>query len=341
MDKPGWPGYLSRMELVLMRTLIAVVEVGSFTAAAERLCVTQSAVSRRIRQLEEHYGVALLDRGSETVTPTAAGRLLVNKAREILEIERELEGSVGALKCRHRVSFCCTPCFGTGRFPDIFERYVGAHGLNFDLNIVFEMPEDVLDGLAAGRYDLAVVEHCDELDLAGCPSWALPSDQMVFVSAPSLGLDSPIVAIDEIVRQRVFLKTYNGCAYRFLKHRLCLIGRSIDEFVNIAYYDDLAGVVRQVVAGRGIGFVSRELAARELDHGLLREHRVQGFEHERLRTLLYSPRLQLLAPTRQFISTFFESMGVSPPPSLAADPLGAPSAIGQDEVKPAPAEPAP
>lgn len=304
------------MELVLLRTLVAVHDAGSFTAAAARLCVTQSAVSRRIRQLEEYYGLPLLERGSESVAATPAGRLLVDKAREILEIERQLEDNVAAHKLRDRVSFCCTPCFGAGRLPDIFERYVGGSGLNFDLNVVFEMPEDVLEGLAAGRYDLAVVEHCDELDLADCPRWELPPDEMVFVSAPSLGIVAPAVAIDDLVPRRLFLKTYNGCAYRFLKRRLKQLGRGIDEFTNLCYYDDLGGVLRQIVAGHGLGFVSRELASRELESGRLREHRVPGFGHQRPRTMLVSPRLRRTELTRRFLATFFQVMGAEPPVDL-------------------------
>lgn len=325
MDKTSRRDYVWRMELVLLRTLVAVAEAGSFTAAAERLCVTQSAVSRRVRQLEDHYGVTLLERGAESVAPTVAGRLLVEKAREIFEIERQLEYSVSEHKDRDRISFCCTPCFGSGRLPDIFERYVGVLGLNIDLNVVFEMPEDVLDGLAAGRYDLAVVEHCDDLDLTGCSAWELPSDEMVFISAPALGLDAAEETIDELASRRLFLKTRNGCAYRFLHRRLRSLGRSIDDFAHIAYYDDLVGVMRQVVAGHGIGFVSRELAARELDNGLLREHRVAGFDHVRPRTLLVSPRLRRTEVVRRFVGTFFESMGALAPQDLvgAAEPSAA------------------
>ncbi|MBK8167631.1 MAG: LysR family transcriptional regulator [bacterium] len=306
------------MELILLRTLVAVAEAGSFTAAAERLCVTQSAVSRRIRQLEEHYGVSLLERGSDSVSATPAGRLLVDKAREILEIERQLEHKVAEHKHRDRIAFCCTPCFGAGRLPDIFERYVGGSGLNFDLNVVFEMPEDVLEGLSSGRYDLAVVEHCDELYLADCQRWELPPDEMVFVSAPSLDITAQAVSIDDLASRRLFLKTFNGCAYRFLRRRLRELGRGIDDFTNLTYYDDLAGVVRQVVAGHGLGFVSRELAARELDNGLLREHRVAGFGHQRPRTMLVSPRLRRTELTLRFVATFFEVMGAEPPAELVS-----------------------
>ena len=303
------------MDLVLFRTLVAVVETGSFTAAAERLCVTQSAVSRRIRQLEDHYGASLLDRGQESVQPTSAGRAIVERARKILEIERELEVVVGAHAGRDRLSFCCTPCFGTGRLPDVFERYVGSRGLEFDLNVVFEMPEDVLDGLASGRYDVAVVEHCDDLAEHPFQAFELPVDEMVFVSSPALGLEDGEVTVGELMGHRLFLKTHNGCAYRFLKRRLRGMGRDIDEFANIVYYDDLTGVLRQVMAGHGIGFVSRDLAGREIDNGLLREHRVAGFGHDRPRTLLLSPRTRHTPATRRFIGTFFESLG-QPVPAM-------------------------
>jgi DNA-binding transcriptional LysR family regulator len=304
------------MELLLLRTLVAVAEVGSFSAAATRLCITQSAVSRRIKQLEEHCGVTLLDRAGPAVRPTEAGHSLVRKARQMLEFEREMEESISTLAPRHRISFCCTPSFGTGRLPDIFERFVSAHGLNIDLNIVFQMPEDVLEGLSAGRFDLAVVEHCEDLDLGAFPSYSLPEDEMVFVSAPTLEISESVINVERIAAERLYLKTHNGCAYRFLRRSLRLIGHEIETFRNLAYFDDLAVVVRQVVGGHGLGFVSRDLVTRELENGLLRVHRVEGFDHRRPRTLLISPRIRPSAITMRFIQTFFETLGMEPPVTL-------------------------
>lgn len=304
------------MDLALLRTLVVVAETGSFTAAAQQLCVTQSAVSRRIRQLEEHYGVPLLERGADVTRPTNTGLVLLDKARRILEIEQEIEDTTGLLRKQHRVSFGCTPCFGTGRLPDIFEKFVGAFGLNFDLNIIFQMPEDVLGGLTAGRYDLAVIEHCDDLDLDGYAAYPLPSDEMVFVSAPTLALPAGDIDIATLTSRRLLLKTHNGCAYRFLRRGLRQIGHEIAEFVNVTYYDDLSFVVRQVVGGHGIGFVSRELASREIDGGLLRTHRVADFDHERPRTLIVSPRFRPTDITCKFLDVFFQSLGVEPPECL-------------------------
>jgi len=58
------------MELVYLRTFVQSLEAGSFSKAADALCVTQSAVSRRIKFLEDQYGYPLLDRSGPLLAAT-------------------------------------------------------------------------------------------------------------------------------------------------------------------------------------------------------------------------------------------------------------------------------
>jgi len=78
------------METRYLNTLIASVDAGTFSKAAELLHITQSAVSQRIKFLEEHFGQQLLDRSGQRLALTAAGQLVFSKAKDILEKEREL-----------------------------------------------------------------------------------------------------------------------------------------------------------------------------------------------------------------------------------------------------------
>jgi len=71
--------------LAALRALCAIVDSGSFTAAAERLGTSHSAMSRQLRQLEEHLGVRLLDRNSRRMSLTEAGRGYFEEAAAILE----------------------------------------------------------------------------------------------------------------------------------------------------------------------------------------------------------------------------------------------------------------
>ncbi|MEQ4574144.1 MAG: LysR family transcriptional regulator [Gammaproteobacteria bacterium] len=68
-----------------LRALRSIVETGSFTAAAERLGTTHSAMSRQLRQLEEHLQVRLLDRNSRRLSPTEAGRAYYRESVELLD----------------------------------------------------------------------------------------------------------------------------------------------------------------------------------------------------------------------------------------------------------------
>ena len=71
------------LNLDYLRTFVDVIELGSFSAAAERLNLSQPAVSLQIRQLEKRVGVSLIERVGRKARPTAAGSELLDHARQI------------------------------------------------------------------------------------------------------------------------------------------------------------------------------------------------------------------------------------------------------------------
>jgi len=74
----------------LLRTLVTVVELRSFTKAAQSLGVTQPAVSAQIKRLQGLLGTELLDKSAPGVTLTSAGELVVNYARRLLSINDQI-----------------------------------------------------------------------------------------------------------------------------------------------------------------------------------------------------------------------------------------------------------
>ncbi|MDV9197277.1 LysR family transcriptional regulator, partial [Streptomyces sp. Wh19] len=73
------------MELQQMRYVVAVAELGSFTRAAKRCLVVQSALSHQIARLEKELGARLFDRTSRRVRLTAAGEVFLPEARQALD----------------------------------------------------------------------------------------------------------------------------------------------------------------------------------------------------------------------------------------------------------------
>ncbi|MEV6114400.1 LysR family transcriptional regulator ArgP [Streptomyces sp. NPDC052109] len=85
---------MSELPLEQVRTLLAVVDEGTFDAAAAALHVTPSAVSQRVKALEQRTGRVLLQR-SKPVRPTESGAVLVRYARQLTRLERDAWGELG------------------------------------------------------------------------------------------------------------------------------------------------------------------------------------------------------------------------------------------------------
>ena len=79
------------MELRVLRYFLAVAREGNITRAAEALHLSQPALSKQIIELEEELGQQLLIRGSRKVTLTEYGKILEQRAREILDIVQQTE----------------------------------------------------------------------------------------------------------------------------------------------------------------------------------------------------------------------------------------------------------
>ena len=82
-------------DTVLLRSLLAVADSGGFTRAAERLHLTQSAISAHIRRLESEAGQKLLERTTRSVSLTPAGARLAGYARTILALHDDARASLG------------------------------------------------------------------------------------------------------------------------------------------------------------------------------------------------------------------------------------------------------
>ena len=72
------------MDLTLLRSFLAVVEHGGVTEAASHLGVSQSALSRRLSQLQEELGAALLERSGRGVVPTELGKLALSEGTNLV-----------------------------------------------------------------------------------------------------------------------------------------------------------------------------------------------------------------------------------------------------------------
>src|SRR3954471_2666344 len=138
-----------------MRVLREVARRGSFSAAAESLAYTQSAVSQQIAALEREAGTRLVERNARGVRLTDAGRALVEHTDVILarlaDAEAELEAIAGLRGGRLRLA--ASPSAGATIMPEAIARFRARHPA-VELTLEPADPEPALVGLRAGDADL-------------------------------------------------------------------------------------------------------------------------------------------------------------------------------------------
>jgi DNA-binding transcriptional LysR family regulator len=140
-----------------MRVLREVALKGSFSAAADSLSFTQSAVSQQVAALEREAGAVLVERSARGVRLTEAGEAVVRHAEAILarlaEAEAELEAIAGLRGGRLRLA--AFESAAATLMPVAIARFAAAHPA-VELSLTLLEPEEAVAGLRAGDLDLAL-----------------------------------------------------------------------------------------------------------------------------------------------------------------------------------------
>jgi DNA-binding transcriptional LysR family regulator len=173
------------MDTQHLQAFVAIAETGSFSAAAERLHLTQPAISKRIALLEEQLKSPLFDRIGRQVVLTQAGQVLLSKAtlilrevtaaqRAIADLKGEVEGKL-SIATSHHVGLHYLPPYlreFSTQFPQV------------KLDLHFLDSEQAYHEILQGRFDLAIITLALEQD-ARLQSHHLWHDQLYFVAAPT------------------------------------------------------------------------------------------------------------------------------------------------------------
>lgn len=272
------------VDLDAMKSIVAIAEQGSISRAAVELNITQSALSRRIKGLEERYGQVFLDRAAHPGTLTPAGKALLDKAREFIRTEQDLVRQLRTLDNRGGISFSCTLPFGISYLSDILKDMVFEQGGMDEFKFVFLRQSEVLAGLRRKVYDLVLVEHDIPLELEGVQMFSLPEDEISFLATP--GMFNGFVDLQQLLAQRLYCKQVGSCSRTLLERFLQMNGKTIEDFSSRVFFDDFSFLVREIAAGKGISFMPCSIVRNELARGEVVACELPDIRFMRPRTLV-------------------------------------------------------
>ncbi|MGZ4257773.1 MAG: LysR substrate-binding domain-containing protein [Gaiellaceae bacterium] len=276
------------MDTRQLAAFCAVVERKSFSQAAERLGVTQPAVSLQVRSLEKRLGQTLLDRSGRRVEPTEAGLALYRGAQRLLALEGQLldelaAGNDGELGGTLEVGASTGP--GSTVVPVLlceFQRENSGVGISLSISDT----QTVVDRVAERELELGVVGAARRH--RGVVFEPFFRDEVVLACPPGHRFAGKTISLDDLREEQLIVMQEGAGVRQVIEDELRGAGtrlRDLEPRLELGLQESARSAV---VAGFGVTFISRSAIEADLTSGTLAVARVKGLDPSREISLVRS-----------------------------------------------------
>ena len=250
-----------------IRTFIYVCKYMNFTLAAEKLHITQPAVSQHIHYLEELYNVKLFERVGKKIRLTAAGELLFLAVTTLKNDER-----VMVTKMKEQYSHKKTLIFGVtltiGEYVIAapLAHYLRKHP-ETDIHIKYANTAELLNSLKKGEINFALVEgyfKADEYD-----TLVYRSEEYIPVCSAFHNFNKDINDIEDLLSERLLVRENGSGTRGILEKILAVKNLAISDFAHIVEVESMHTIVRLLTEDCGIAFLYKAAVSQELDNKTL------------------------------------------------------------------------
>ncbi len=259
------------MDLRQLRYFLVVSDQGSFTQAAERIPIAQSALSRHMRLLEEELGVQLLIRTGRGVTMTEQGEFLYERARSVLA---QLEDTRRNLQSWYDnpagvVRIGMPPSTTLVMAATLLERMKTLHP-DITVRLTEGLSATLAEWLAADRLDLAVVFEA--------PANSSLSVQQIGREELCLVVPNGDETPDPVtVKQMAALQLIAPFEKKGIRNRMAEVFKEEGVEFNLAYELDALPAMKDLVrSGAGCAILARSSVVRDVERGILETRRIDS-----------------------------------------------------------------
>ena len=262
------------MEIRQLRAFISIAELGTFTAGAQRVHVTQAAISMQIRQLENELGARLFIRAPRRVMLTEAGEQLLQRARQIL---REHDAAVdeiaelaGAERGRLRVG-SASAMVTTDVLPKLLKEVRKQHA-GAEVTVASGTSAALVQQILGGELDVAFVSL--PVEARGINTERLSQDQLVAVASPRHRLAKQrTISAYSLAGEKLILGERGGNTRRLIDQFFAQAGVTLHVAMELSRQ---AAIRRMVEEDMGVGIVPLQTVSDAVDKGRLVRWWIEG-----------------------------------------------------------------
>jgi LysR family transcriptional regulator, transcriptional activator of the cysJI operon len=254
------------MQIETLKVFCDLVESRSFSRAAVRNFITQSAVSQQVKNLETRFETQLLRRDGKSVTPTPAGRIFYERSRTILDSfdHMQLEMKSIGQDMGGSVRVATIYSVGLHEISVVVKTFLKIYP-KVNLHVEYSGGSRVYEDCLRGALDLGIVTYPEPRK--GLRIVNLPADKLILICAP----DHPLAK-----RHHVDLRKLNGLNYVAFEKGMAS-RRALDKIfqeyeiqVNVvSEFDNIETIKRSVEIGAGVSIVPLLSVQKEVQSGAL------------------------------------------------------------------------
>ena len=244
-------------------SLLEVSETGNFTRAAERLSLSQPAVSQHIRALEQELGVRMFDRVNNALRPTHEGEIVIKYAKRMIALYRSLRGELDDEKLQiASLTVGITHTAESNAIAETLARYVEMHE-SVSIKVVTASVDKLRRMLKNYEIDFAVIDgKKPDPDFRYL---MLDTDSLVLIVSPSHRLAKRnTVSVNDLRKEKLILRLPNSSTRKLFTSSLECLGLSLREFNVVLEMDSIATIKDLIRRNCGVSVLARSACMDEL-----------------------------------------------------------------------------
>ncbi|PIB29410.1 hypothetical protein BFP77_06180 [Maribacter sp. 4U21] len=274
----------------------------SFTRAANSLCISQPAVSKQVKNLESTLGIALLERKSNKIKLTLAGKKLYNHLKKAKALQTEILTDVEIVKDEFKFSGQLTIGSSTSLsiyvLPKIISKYIEKFP-SINIRLINRNNDSILKALFGREIDLAITEgHSNNRQVH---SEHFMDDEIIAICSAKNEYANRTIEIEDIPKLPLVLREVGSGTLMVLEKELKKVGLKPSDLnvrIRLGGIEVLKNFLSQ---GTGIGFLSKMAVAKELHNQELCQVFINGLIIKRQFNLIMRRGEEPLGLVKMFI----------------------------------------
>ncbi len=270
------------LNLYQVQSFVTVISEGSMTGAADKLFLTQPAISQQIRNLEEELGVDLLVRGVRQIKPTLQGEVLFDYAKRILQLSQQAEVAVKAMgaELKGQIRLGTLDSVGVQLMSPIVSRLL-KYNRQLNVKIEYGKGHELIAKYKRNELDVLILPDVDQEyqeHLNDSEKKFLFKEEMWLIGT---GKDTDMpkqISVDEYSKYPVIL--FSG-EYPHFNQSLQNFLEKSEVFIEPTFESTNVGTLKRVIeSGLGWGFLPSLAIKKQVRMGRLNQIHMKGFHYD-------------------------------------------------------------